>query len=208
MGLFNENHGASGPLSQRRSRFPKSDRLLEPTSFFVFLGPFPATDGFLTNPADHEPTCLDIFGYRRPRTDRDSPPDSYRRDELRIGADENVIFEYCFVFEGAIVIAGDRTGANIDACSDFSIPDVTQMVDLAARGDIRFFDFDIISYVNAVRKAYPDVPGMADYCVYWIRKAHDRLPACTKDDPLAGRAGLVGTQNVRNNKSRVGRSVR
>ena len=59
-------------------------------------------------------------------------------------------------------------------------------------------------YVNAVRRAYPDVPGMADYCVYWLRKAHDHLAACTKKDPLAGRAGLVGTQNIRNNQSRVG----
>lgn len=59
-------------------------------------------------------------------------------------------------------------------------------------------------YVNAVRAAYPDVPGMADYCVYWFRRAHDHLPECTPDDPAAGRAGLVGTQNIRNNKSRVG----
>lgn len=59
-------------------------------------------------------------------------------------------------------------------------------------------------YVNTLRKAYPEVPGMADYCVYWFRKAHDALPACTADDPMAGRAGLVGTQNIRNNQSRVG----
>jgi hypothetical protein len=59
-------------------------------------------------------------------------------------------------------------------------------------------------YVNTLRRAYPDVPGMADYCVYWFRKAHDHLPACTADDPVAGRAGLVGTQNIRNNQSRVG----
>ncbi len=59
-------------------------------------------------------------------------------------------------------------------------------------------------YVNRVRKAYPDVPGMADYCVYWFRKAHDHPPACTPEDPVAGRAGLVGTQNIRNNQSRVG----
>jgi hypothetical protein len=59
-------------------------------------------------------------------------------------------------------------------------------------------------YVNAVRKTYPAVPGMADYCVYWFRLAHDHLPACTRQDPVAGRAGLVGTQNVRNNQSRVG----
>jgi SAM-dependent methyltransferase len=59
-------------------------------------------------------------------------------------------------------------------------------------------------YVNALRRAYPEVPGMADYCVYWFRKAHEHLPACTAADPLAGRAGLVGTQNIRNNQSRVG----
>jgi hypothetical protein len=59
-------------------------------------------------------------------------------------------------------------------------------------------------YVNAVRKLFPEVPGMADYCVYWFRRAHEHLPVCTPDDPVAGRAGLVGTQNVRNNKSREG----
>ncbi len=59
-------------------------------------------------------------------------------------------------------------------------------------------------YVNLVRRAYPDVPGMADYCVYWFRKAHDHLAECTAADPVAGRAGLVGTQNIRNNQSRVG----
>ena len=59
-------------------------------------------------------------------------------------------------------------------------------------------------YVNTLRRAYAEVPGMADYCVYWIRKAHDHLPACTAADPVAGRAGLVGTQNIRNNQSRVG----
>ena len=59
-------------------------------------------------------------------------------------------------------------------------------------------------YVNTVRKLYPEIPGMADFCVYWFRRAHDHLPACTPDDPVAGRAGLVGTQNIRNNKSREG----
>jgi hypothetical protein len=61
-----------------------------------------------------------------------------------------------------------------------------------------------VPYVNAVRKAYPEVPGMADYCVYWFRRAHNELSTCTADDPVAGRAGLVGTQNIRNNASRVG----
>ncbi|MDB5355322.1 MAG: Mtase [Phycisphaerales bacterium] len=61
-----------------------------------------------------------------------------------------------------------------------------------------------VDYVRKVRRAFPDVPGMADYCVYWFRRAHDHLPPCTTEDPVAGRAGLVGTQNIRNNQSRVG----
>lgn len=60
------------------------------------------------------------------------------------------------------------------------------------------------NYMRRVRAAYPEVPGMADFCVYWIRRAHQALPKLTKSDPLVGRAGLVGTQNIRSNKSREG----
>src|SRR5204863_6317330 len=59
-------------------------------------------------------------------------------------------------------------------------------------------------YMKRLRKLYSDVPGMADLCVYWIRRAHDELKRCTTDDRLSGRAGLVGTQNIRNNASRRG----
>jgi SAM-dependent methyltransferase len=52
-------------------------------------------------------------------------------------------------------------------------------------------------YVKKLRKAYPQIPGMADYCVYWFRKTHDQLPN-------GGHAGLVGTQNIRNTYSRIG----
>jgi SAM-dependent methyltransferase len=52
-------------------------------------------------------------------------------------------------------------------------------------------------YVKKLRKKYPEVPGMADYCVYWFRKTHDQLQK-------GSRAGLVGTQNIRNTYSRVG----
>ena len=59
-------------------------------------------------------------------------------------------------------------------------------------------------YVKRLRKAYPEVPGMADFCVYWFRRAEAHLPECTAKEWLAGRAGLVGTQNIRNNASRIG----
>jgi len=53
------------------------------------------------------------------------------------------------------------------------------------------------AYVNKVRAAFPKVPGRADYCVYWFRKAHDHLVE-------GQRAGLVGTNTIRQNYSRIG----
>ena len=53
------------------------------------------------------------------------------------------------------------------------------------------------AYVNAVRKCFPEVPGRADYCVYWFRRAHAHL------EP-GQRAGLVGTNTIRQNYSREG----
>lgn len=53
------------------------------------------------------------------------------------------------------------------------------------------------AYVNRVREHFPDVDGRADYCVYWFRRAHDHLK-------VGERAGLVGTNTIRQNYSRLG----
>lgn len=50
-------------------------------------------------------------------------------------------------------------------------------------------------YAHALRERYPDVDGRADYCCYWFRRAHDYLKP-------GQRAGLVGTNTVRQNYSR------
>ena len=46
-------------------------------------------------------------------------------------------------------------------------------------------------YVNAVRKLYPEVPGMADYCVFWFNRAHHHLPECTAERPEIGADALA-----------------
>jgi type II restriction/modification system DNA methylase subunit YeeA len=53
------------------------------------------------------------------------------------------------------------------------------------------------AYVESIREKYPDVSGLADYCVYWFRRAHDELKPNQ-------RAGLVGTNTIRQNNSRRG----
>lgn len=52
-------------------------------------------------------------------------------------------------------------------------------------------------YIDRVRSQYPDVPGLADFCVYWFKRTHDELKA-------GQRAGLVGTNTIRQNYSREG----
>ncbi len=52
-------------------------------------------------------------------------------------------------------------------------------------------------YINRVRDTFPDVPGNADYCVYWFNKAHKLMKP-------GARAGLVGTNTIRQNYSREG----
>jgi SAM-dependent methyltransferase len=52
-----------------------------------------------------------------------------------------------------------------------------------------------IDYVKKLRAAFPSVPGRADFCTHWFRLAHDALPH-------DGRAGLVGTNTIRQNESR------
>src|SRR5258708_579184 len=53
------------------------------------------------------------------------------------------------------------------------------------------------AYLNRLKKQFPEVPGRADYCVYFLRKTHDQLRT-------NGRAGLVGTNTIRQNYSREG----
>jgi len=52
-------------------------------------------------------------------------------------------------------------------------------------------------YLDRLHDRFPEVPGRADYCVYFFRKAHDQLKS-------GGRAGLVGTNTIRQNYSRHG----
>ena len=52
-------------------------------------------------------------------------------------------------------------------------------------------------YIRRIRQRYPEIPGRADYCVFWFRRAHDELKT-------GQRAGLVGTNTIRQNYSREG----
>ncbi len=50
-------------------------------------------------------------------------------------------------------------------------------------------------YARRVQDRFPGIPKMADFCTHWFRLAHDALPE-------NGRAGLVGTNTIRQNEGR------
>lgn len=50
-------------------------------------------------------------------------------------------------------------------------------------------------YLSDLRSKYPEVDGRADYCVYWLRRAHDQLKP-------GHRAGFVATNTIRQNYTR------
>ena len=62
-------------------------------------------------------------------------------------------------------------------------------------GNRRFQEERGLAAANRVFEAFPDVPHVADYCVYWFRKAHDRMK-------VGARAGLVGTNSIAKTKGR------
>ena len=51
------------------------------------------------------------------------------------------------------------------------------------------------AYAAELRERYPDIGGVSDYVAYWFRLAQDRLPE-------GGRAGLVGTNTIRQTDTR------
>ena len=52
-----------------------------------------------------------------------------------------------------------------------------------------------LDYTKRLRVNYPDVNGRADYVSFWFKKSHDLLKP-------NGRAGLVGTNSIRQNNTR------
>ena len=62
-------------------------------------------------------------------------------------------------------------------------------------GNRRFQEERGRNAANRVYEAFPDVPHVADYCVYWFRKVHDHMKT-------GARAGLVGTNSITRTKGR------
>src|SRR5207244_11130785 len=74
-----------------------------------------------------------------------SPPPRDRGDQLRVAADKDPILADGLMLVSAVVIAGDRAGADVHALADPGIAEVAEMIRLGALPQLGFFHLDEIA---------------------------------------------------------------
>src|SRR3984957_7243606 len=95
-------------------------------------GPFPLLDRDLARARQRQPARRRIARDGRARADGRPVTDLHRRNQHRARTDEGAAADLSAPFIRPIVIAGDRTGPDVDAAADVRIPRIAQMIDLAA----------------------------------------------------------------------------
>ena len=71
--------------------------------------------------------------------------DGDRRHQRRVGADERALADYRAEFVNAVVIAGDRAGADIGARADVAVADIGEVIGLGSGAEPGGLDLDEIA---------------------------------------------------------------
>ena len=93
--------------------------------FLLFDWTLPTRNCYLLDAAKCQLSCRRIPGYGRSGGHGSIFTDCHRRHQLTIGTDKGSVADYGFIFIDAIVVAGNRAGANIHVAADLAIADIT-----------------------------------------------------------------------------------
>ncbi len=75
--------------------------------------------------------------------------DLHRRNQHGIAANKHIVPDFCGMFVFAIIITGDRPGADVDILADVGIANVGEMPHLGTRPHIRILDLAKIAHMDA-----------------------------------------------------------
>src|SRR3569832_646995 len=150
-----------------------ASRIIASLFCLLFLRPLPALAGLLRHAAQGELAGRRVFADGGAGADGRARAHGDGRDQLRIRTDEGVVFDDGLVFIGAVVIAGDGARTDIDASAYRRVADVTQVIHLRTRADLRFFHLDEIADVHVVgehragtdAREGPDARACAYHCL-------------------------------------------
>ena len=76
-------------------------------------------------------------------------PTRHRRDQLRVAADERAVLDDRLVLVHAVVVAGDRAGADVDVCADRRVAEVGQVIDLRPGAERGLLQLDEVADLGA-----------------------------------------------------------
>src|SRR5450432_1573775 len=97
---------------------------------------------------DGERAVGNVLGDGGPRGDDGVAPDAHGRDELAVRADEGAVLDDRLTLLVAIVIARDRAGADVDTRADDGVPQIAEVVGLAAPPQHRLLELDEVADVR------------------------------------------------------------
>src|SRR3984893_1549596 len=115
--------------------------------------PCPAGFFYLARARQRQRVGPAVSRNRGPRSDIGAVTDLARRHQGAVRADERVRANLRAIFGEAVVIAGNRSRADIRPGADARISNVAQMVDLGTGADIRGLHLDEIADVHVLREA-------------------------------------------------------
>ena len=152
---------ANGPIAQacvdvRRRNTEQSEKVTDharnevPLLFGLrLLRTLPAFECHLLRARQGELTVGGFLGDGAARTRGRVTPDAHRRDQHVAGTDECAIRDGCRPLVHAIVVAGDRAGADVHVGADGRVADVGEVIRLAAIRDGGLLQLDEIADVHA-----------------------------------------------------------
>src|ERR1700730_16285971 len=115
--------------------------------------PCPARFFYLARAGQRQRIRRDVLRNHGPRSDIGAVTDLDRRHQGAIRADERMRANLRAILGEAVVIAGNRSRADIRPGADARISNVAQMVNLGARADLRGLHLDEIADVHVLREA-------------------------------------------------------
>src|SRR5690606_17589040 len=117
------------------------------------------------------------------RADDRARADHDRRDQRAVRSDERAFADLGPVFEEAVIIAGDRTGADIGFRADLGIADIGEVVGLGALAEPALLHLDEIADLRTLADAAPGPQPCigADLGAAADRRAFDMAEAAERD---------------------------
>src|SRR5262249_23454864 len=110
----------------------------------------PAFLNCLLGTSDRQRPCWDIFGYDSSGADISPIADPDRRDQSRVRTDEGPFANIGAMFSDAVIVAADRTCANICTLAHTRVPDIGKMIGFGTGLDAGLFHLNEIPDVHVL----------------------------------------------------------